>query len=451
MSGNAINRQSQLSLRLSDTKLHPQDDGSIMLATGGLFAPTIRQDSLTSKVYVINTNVIHPEDGGNDICQNFIVSTDDVHTDAWSDPVFFDFDGIDPSLFWEDGKVYMCGSRGPGPMTKINLFQIDLKTGEKLSEEETIWNGTGGIYPEGPHIFKRNDWYYLLISEGGTFKGHMITVARSKSIWGPYESATKNPILSANGTDEYVQCTGHADMAEDQNGDWWGVCLAMRMKGDRFMMGRESFIIPARFGEWPELDQVTVEPKMKDFKTTNLKPKVGADWLYIRDANLAHHQIDEPGKIKLTSSRADISQWKDSVSFIGKRQRKLTGAVSVVLEVPPAGRAGLVNYKDEHRYARIFVDVTDRKIVFEIVNNASKIKRTETASLGDAKTIELSIEYTEETLTLQYGVEDGHLKTLGTADTAELSNADFVGPILGVFAVSEQDVNVSFRSFSIEE
>ena len=77
-----------------------------MLATGGLFAPTIRHNPKTGKTYIINTNVIHPEDGGEDIPQNFIVATDDIWSDNWSDPIYLEFDGIDPSIFWdEDGKA----------------------------------------------------------------------------------------------------------------------------------------------------------------------------------------------------------------------------------------------------------------------------------------------------------------------------------------------------------
>lgn len=82
-------------------------------------------------------------------------------------------------------------------MTTISLFEIDLSTGTKLSKEQIVWKGTGGNCPEDPHIYKKDCFYYLLISEYGTFKDHMITVARSSNIWGPYESHEKNPILTA--------------------------------------------------------------------------------------------------------------------------------------------------------------------------------------------------------------------------------------------------------------
>jgi beta-xylosidase len=444
-------------LRLSDTKLEPQEDGTVMLATGGLFAPTIRHDPNTGKTYIINTNVIHPEDGGKDIPQNFIVETDDIWSDNWSDPVYIEFDGIDPSIFWdEDGKAYFCGSHGPGPMTTISLFEINVSTGKKLSEEKTVWKGTGGIYPEGPHIYKKDGFYYLLISEGGTFKDHMITVARSENIWGPYEGNKKNPILTAAGTDNYVHCTGHCDMFQDREGQWWGVCLGMRMRGSRFHMGRESFLTSGRWekGGWPELDTVEVTSSHK-FRTDVVKAtRTGLDWLYIRDANLDDHKI-EGSTIRLTPSKADISQWQEPVSFVGKRQRKLEGTASVNLALPRTGssRAGLVIYKDEHRYTRIYYDSSNSNVCFEVVNNAKKTNRRDQEEVSkEVSDIQLLIEYTEEKLVFQYEEEQGVTKTLGVVDTADLSNADFVGPIIGVFAVSEDDsTEIVFKNFKHEQ
>ncbi|THX73124.1 hypothetical protein D6D04_08710 [Aureobasidium pullulans] len=381
--GNAINRQSQLSLRLSDTKLHPQEDGTVMLATGGLFAPTIRHGPRSDKTYIINTNVVHPEDGGEDVPENFILETDDIWSDSWSDPVYLDFSGIDPSIFWDE-------------------------------------DGTGGIYPEGPHIYKKDGFYYLLISEGGTFKDHMITVARSSNIRGPYKSHEKNPILTAAGTDNYVHCTGHCDMFQDEQDRWWGVTFSHHFK-------------------------------------TNIidSPKSGLDWLYIRNATLQDHEIDDRS-IHLTPSKADLSQWQDPVSFVGKRQRKLEGHASVILTISEDDpcRAGLVVYKDEHRYTRIWYDGGKKIVCFEVINNAKKIARSHEAKIeDDIEELHMLIEYAEEQLVLQYMEETGVVKTIGTVDTGELSNADFVGPIIGVFATSDSDCPspVLFKDFRIDQ
>lgn len=103
--------------------------------------------------------------------------------------------GYTPAFFFDGDKVYMQGAAAPG----TNLFEINLLTGEKISPERTIWPGSGGLYPEGPHIYKRNARYYLMISEGDTHGNHMATMACAKDTWGPYESCPKNSILTARG------------------------------------------------------------------------------------------------------------------------------------------------------------------------------------------------------------------------------------------------------------
>lgn len=458
--GNAFNRQSQLSLQFSDTKIHPQADGTTMLATGGLFAPTIRYHIAIGTTYVICTNVVYPEDGGDDICQNFIVSTKDIWSDVWSDPVSFDFRGIDPSIFWDDdGKAYICGSAAPGPMTKIHLFEVDLSTGQKLSEEVKVWDGTGGIYPEGPHLYKQGQWYYLLISEGGTWKGHMITVARAENIWGPYEEHKDNPILTAKGTDAYVQCTGHCDIFRDQQSHWWGVCLGIRMRGEKCIMGRESFLLAGEWpeGRWPSLQHVTPEVRDRRLQLVvqgpPIMPRHDADLLYLRNADLAKHKL-QGSIITLAASRADISQWSEPVTFIGKRQRSLSGVSTVTMEVPQQAtsfKAGLVHYKDEHRYARMFFDSEACEFVFELVNKAKSIARSERRKAGNVDlNVRFKVTYTEQELNFAYTL-GGEEVSLGPVDTAELSGSDFVGPIIGIQLVSDDSsCEVVFHDLHVE-
>src|SRR5690606_14319025 len=114
-------------------------------------------------------------------------TTDPFDDDAWSDPLLFSPEAIDPDLFWDDdGKVY-AATQG------IILQELDLETGELSQPPIEIWTGTGGVWPEGPHIYKRDGYYYLLIAEGGTATDHAITIARSENIDGPYEAYENNP------------------------------------------------------------------------------------------------------------------------------------------------------------------------------------------------------------------------------------------------------------------
>ncbi|EKD20826.1 uncharacterized protein L3040_000932 [Drepanopeziza brunnea f. sp. 'multigermtubi'] len=475
--GNAINRPEQLSLARSSTRIWPRDDaqddtGDCMLATGGLYAPTIRHRQGTT--YIVCTNVIHPDDSS-DITENFIVSTKDIWLSEWSDPVYFEFDGIDPSIFFDDdGRSYLQGSAGPGPMTKIHLFEIDLETGEKKSEEKTIWRGTGGIYSEGPHLYKKDGFYYLVISEGGTHENHMVTVARSEEIWGPYEGFEKNPILTARGTGEYIRYTGHSDMFQDQQGQWWGVCLGVRrgsLKNSGYIMGRESFLTPAEWprGEWPALSQVKLNPVLKDGTalvrvegTSRLTSAPMVDFLYIRDPVLKDHVFSNDGaSITLTASEEDISQWAAPVTFVGKRQRKLEGSAIVAMQgvssSPKAAlKAGLVYYKDEHRYVRIFYDFSASEIVYELVNKAKVIAEIEREklALGPDSMVSLRISYSETQLTLLYSCDvngDTVWKVLGSLPTIHMSGPDFVGPLIGIFAISpESGVQVRFDELQVD-
>lgn len=454
-----------MSLLETDTLLYPQKSGNVLLASGGLYAPTIRYNKGT--FYIVCTNVLH---GGptadQDKTENFIISTKDIHASKWSDPVYFNFRGIDPSiLFDDDGRVYIHGSRGPGPGTKINLFEVNIETGELLSEEKTIWEGTGGIYPEGPHIYKKDGFYYCMISEGGTHENHMITVARSRDIWGPYEPAPNNPILTARGTDEYIQYTGHCDAFQDKEGQWWGVCLGVRKdQGDRFIMGRETFLTKCKWeeGEWPVFETVTGNPgglSRQQSAGTGLTTASMVDYLYIRDVDTSRYNFSDDRNVVVRGCAVDLTDKAHSPAFVGKRQRTLIGSSSVACR-PKSGswsssvKAGLASYKDEHRFTRIYYDAAASAVVFELKNFAKKIHKTERKVIEEKpESITFTLEYTESEyrLLFQTGGDAGKRELLASVDTLDLTGPDFVGPIIGVFALTEdEDVEIEFKDLRLE-
>lgn len=165
--------------------------------------------------------------------KNFYIWTDDIYSNVWSDPIFLDFHGIDPSLFFDDdGKVYFQGAREltrkSQPSCTIMQMEIDIATGKSLSPLQVIWGGFAQYDTEGPHIYKKDGYYYLLVAEGGTFENHMLSIGRSKSIWGPYESCPSNPLLTTRGTKQYIQNVGHGELFQDENGAWWAAVLAIR-------------------------------------------------------------------------------------------------------------------------------------------------------------------------------------------------------------------------------
>lgn len=206
-------------------------------ASGGIWAPTIRY--YNGRFYVTATFSEHG---------NFIVYTDNPSSE-WSDPIWTDMDGIDPSIFFENGKMYYCandcGSRG-GNGEGISLAEMNPETGKVIGEIKRIWTGTGGGFLEAPHIYHIGEWYYLLAAEGGSGFGHMTTAARSRNLFGEYEACPDNPILTnRHDTSKLVGCSGHSDLFKDTNGHWWIVHLATRKtSGTMSSIGRETFLTP---------------------------------------------------------------------------------------------------------------------------------------------------------------------------------------------------------------
>ncbi len=214
--------------------------------SGGIYAPTIRYHE--GRFYMITTNVT---DKG-----NFVVHSDNPKG-PWSEPAWIDQGGIDPSLFWdEDGTCYYCSTGTIDGVRGIVGFVINPDTGEILSEKKIIGTGCGGMCTEGPHVYKRNGWYYLMTAEGGTEYGHREAIGRSKSFWGPYENCPDRQILSHRERKRHeIQATGHADLVEDENGNWWAVFLGIRNFSKALLhnLGRETFLAPVTWKEdgWP--------------------------------------------------------------------------------------------------------------------------------------------------------------------------------------------------------
>lgn len=220
----------------------------------GIFAPTIRYHKGTW--YMITTNV---SDQG-----NFIVTAKDPRG-PWSEPYYLgeSTGGIDPSLFFDDdGTCYYIGQRPRSAGYRYNgdceiwIQTLDLDT-MKLKPDATIVL-TGfqrkAIWPEGPHLYKKDGYYYILHAESGTSIHHSVMIARSKNVFGPYEYCPCNPILTHRhlGAQYPVTCVGHADLVDDGNGNWYMVVLACRPNQGYTLLGRETFLAKVTWEDgWP--------------------------------------------------------------------------------------------------------------------------------------------------------------------------------------------------------
>ena len=452
--GNAINRPSQLSLSKATTRVNTLNDGTRIVATGGLYAPTIRHHN--GITYIICTNVLHSPSNnlGDEESVQFIIHTKDIRAGIWSDPLTFSFPGIDPSFLFEEGKVYVQACR-VGPEFQIFNFEIDIETGHMLTEPALIWKGWAHKYTEGPHIYKKDGWYYLLCAEGGTFRHHMLSMARSKSVWGPFDAYDNNPIYTADGSDSYFQNTGHGDLFQDQYGGWHVVMLGVRMRENRFIMGRETFLAAVSWNdcEWPSLKTTAADVRtQKRPRLIRDKSTLQAAWVHIRNPTLEDYRILE-NHITMRARPAGLHSSNQIISFAGQRQRELVGTASVTLAMSQYSvpvQAGLAFFKDEHRFLTLAYDFGKKLIVFHGLNRAKSFedKRAQRVEIEDF--IELKIKYTETSLHFFFKDPQGSWQCLQVIDTINLTDFDFTGPVIGVFAEGD-DVEVEFSGITIDD
>jgi xylan 1,4-beta-xylosidase len=176
----------------------------------------------------------------------------------WSDPVQLNSSGFDPALFHDDdGRSWllnMLWDHRPGRrrFAGILLQEMDLRTGRLVGDRRLIFEGTRLGFTEGPHLYKRDGWYHLLVAEGGTERNHAVVMARSRSLFGPYEIHPDGPVLTSNGkADAPLARAGHGDLVDTPSGETWMVYLCGRPLNvsDRCVLGRETAIQPMRWGE----------------------------------------------------------------------------------------------------------------------------------------------------------------------------------------------------------
>jgi alpha-N-arabinofuranosidase len=354
--GHVLTRPSQLPL----AQAAPSD---------GIYAPTLRHHA--GKFYLATTN--HFTGSG---FRNFFVTADDP-AGPWSDPIWVDQGGIDPSLFFAaDGKVYWTGNgTGWAAMRGVYQSEIDPVTGRRLTEPRLIWTGSGGSYPEGPHLFQRGEHYYLLVAEGGTAEGHMVTIARARTPFGPFEPCPHNPILTHRSLMAPITSTGHADFVEDHRGQWWAVFLGIRYAQHGFHpLGRETCLAAVDWTDdgWPIVNDRKIlaeefteprllpphpwpdTPERDDFDGPSLAPT----WVQLRNPSAGHATLGQPaGTLSLRCAAASLDE-RESPAAVFRRQQHFTFTARARLEFEPQGEneeAGLTVLLDSSHHAEIVI------------------------------------------------------------------------------------------------
>lgn len=440
--GNVLDREEQVCLKGASSWL-------------GIYAPTIRYHD--GVYYMITTNV-----GNGD---NFMVTAQQPEG-PWSDPIWLSQKGIDPSLWFEDGRCYMVSN----PDASIQLCEIDPATGRQLTPSRVIWRGTGGRHPEGPHIYKKDGYYYLLISEGGTELAHSLTIARSSDIYGPYESNPSNPLFThcrMAAQSLQIQGTGHGDLVEAADGSWWIVMLGYRNFGGSYHhMGRETFLAPVEWneGEWPVVNggepidtlmHTATLPQQPAAKPTySLDGKqLGPEWIYIQNP-IAANYVHSQGHMTLKASASSLTD-NNCPTFVGVRQEWPKFSVSVELDakaLTPQSEAGLTVYQIHNGHSEIFVRKNAEDGSYAIVVRhtvKSLVKESIVATVSDMPT-KLTISSDSERYTFGYCYA-GKASVCDSIDTSLLSTevvGGFTGVTLGMYATGGGTAD--FSAFEVE-
>ncbi|OBR67616.1 xylan 1,4-beta-xylosidase [Paenibacillus oryzae] len=404
----------------------------------GIFAPTIRVHK--DIFYMTTTNVTS---GG-----NFFVYTDNPRG-QWSDPIYVEQGGIDPELFFDDdGTVYYTTSMD----MKVYQSRIDLATGKRLSDCVPIWNGTGGQYPEAPHIYRIGEWYYLMIAEGGTEYGHMETIARSKRPDGPYESNPHNPIMTHRSLNKTIHATGHADLVQTPEGTWWAVFLGIRPLGypNKHHLGRETFLAPVTWSEegWPTIgDNGTISEEMSSdgLNLQPLAPKPEKDdfdgktldysWNFLRKSDSQLWSLNkQEGFLTLTGSAATLNDIA-APAFVGRRQQHFQCEVSALMAFAPerdGDEAGLTVFMNERFHYEIAIAriVGETKLIMR--RRIGSLWRIENEMPWGADSITLAVQADRERYTLGYYDGNSTFIPFGSGECSLLST-EVAGGFTGVY------------------
>lgn len=470
--GHAIDRPTQLNY-----------DG--LGVTRGLFAPTISHHN--GIFYVLCTMV----DGGG----NFLLTAKDP-AGPWSDPVWLGFDGIDPSLFFDDdGRAWLVNNGNPPdnrPLYQghraIWLQEFDIAAQKLTGPRSIIVNGgvdlaKQPVWIEGPHLYKRAGWYYLCCAEGGTSDNHSQVILRSQSVTGPFVPWEKNPILTQRDLDSTaphaVTCTGHADLVEGPGGQWWSVFLGCRpFNGKYTTAGRETFLLPVTWTDdgWPQIlppgervpsivaapggarTPLRAETAAKglaalpptpltgnftwrdDFTAPTLSPL----WIMLRQPHETWWSLSQSaGKLSLTPRPVALND-KANPSFLARRLQHAKFTVTTCIDVPakPGVSAGVALLQNEthHYFFAAHRTAQSLELCLEVADGATPVvlKRT---MITDGTQLRLRVTGDEGVLAFAYATTDGAWHTLvSDAETRPITvqaaggGLHFTGAVVGPFA-----------------
>lgn len=445
----------------------------------GIYAPDIRYNQYNDTFYMITTQFA----GG---FGNIVVKTKDPRK-GWSDPIKLDFQGIDPALFFDDdGKAYVAHNDAPNQGEELYEGHRVIKIWEYDLEKDQVIKGTdkivvnGGvdlskkpIWIEAPHIYKKDNKYFLMCAEGGTGDWHSEVIFVSDKPMGPYEPAPSNPILTQRhfpkDRENKVDWAGHADLTVGPDGKYYGVFLGIRPNDkDRVNTGRETFILPVDWsGEFPVFVNglVPMEPKLKmpegvenktqsgeffpngNFTITEdfTSEKLDYRWIGLRGPREDFMQITKSG-LKINPFEVNIKEKKPTSTLFHRQQHKNFSFTTTMTYEPRSEKdlAGITALQSEtFNYVFGITKKANKNylVLQRTEKGASKILAAKEISLKDK--IQLRVEANQDDYTFSYALNEGNFENLGGTVSGDILSTNvaggFTGTLLGLYATSAND------------
>ena len=457
----------------------------------GVWAPCLSFHN--EKFWLVYTDVKRL-DGNFKDAHNYIVSSDNIDG-TWSDPVYVNSSGFDPSLFHDDdGRQWFTNmiwnhrgdSVGGKPVNPafdgILLQQINAATGELTGSVHNIFKGSPLGLVEAPHLFKRNDWYYLTVAEGGTGYSHAVTMARAKNITGPYETHPNIHLITAKDSpDNKLQRTGHGQMVETPGGEVYHTFLCSRpLPGRRSPLGRETGIEKCiwRDDDWlylehdetlarefvppPDIASVTVE---KQYPKRIFTDSLPMEFQWLRTP-CKDRLFEFTGRALRLHARESLGSWFEQ-SLVARRQEHLSFKADTQLTFSPQSyqqSAGLIYYYNRHKFHYIGITWHEElgKVLTVISCNGDwpdgqlSFPLSNPVVLTDTPSIELGLTVSDADLKFRYRTDDEWQLLNLALDASVISDeggrgehASFTGAFVGMaaFDTSGSAIDADYHYF----
>lgn len=427
-------------------------------SSGGLYAPTLRHHD---GVFWLVCTLVGEQAGARG--GNFIVTASDP-AGPWSDPVWLEGGGIDPSLFFDDdGRVWVHGTRLAAEpewhdQTEVWVRELDPETMVLVGPETVVWSGAvrGAVWAEGPHLYTVDGTYYLLAAEAGTEIHHAVSVARADSVTGPYTGNKGNPVLThrhlGQGCD--IIGVGHADLVEGPDGSWWALLLGMRpYGGHHYNLGRETFLVPVEWQDgWPVfapgVGRVTAQVEVPFAHGAQRGAAQGGSsgvvrpddlrWCSARALPSALATPRDEGWDLLV--RPETPTEPEAFAFLGVRQQHVDVDVRVTVRAALATGevAGLLVRQSEADHVRLFRTGDGRVVAVHRQGGVETVVGETALGDGDgAVTFVLRARGQDYTLLVAAeGTEPVEVATVDGRTLDSVSAGGFVGLWIGAFATS---------------